>query len=523
MLNKLIFLLLSISVCFQTTLISHDKIHEAYQKLSESCISCLNADESGLYSHIVALVSPDGSMVSLEDGSIFSIKWWYRAVVKKWKKGAQIYITYDSEYKQCKIQNSDFRDTAWGEFEKLPTHYSIQAFLSDPIDNEMNTILKLNETYAFKSENSKSLISSFKWQINDQIIVFANSPTTYQLWNPTQKMLLTCHPVTSGYIEIIHENRVLRTKKIISNLEERLNKKVIQQPDATKALTRSLLIYYAGLKSKEQPVGVFLFLGPSGVGKTELAKALNEEIFEKSESMIRFDMSQFSEKHTISRLIGNPVGYSGYQQGGQLTNPLWENSEVIVLLDEMEKAHPEVHKFFLPVFDEGYVNDRDNKRIDCSKTIFIMTSNLCGPEIAELYRLGYSHEDILTIIEPELMKVLTPELYNRVEPVLFRPLSRDAMVNLVDILLLRVEKRIWIEKEIEIFFDASVKEFLIKNGFHPALGARPLSKLIENKIVARLAYKIIFNDIPDHAKLTVLYDHESECVEIIPVNESSSL
>jgi len=297
-------------------------------------------------------------------------------------------------------------------------------------------------------------------------------------------------------------------------LENRLAARVLQQPEAINSVFNALLNYSAGLKEKEKPIGVFLFLGSTGVGKTELAKALNDDIYGHSGNMLRFDMSHFTAHHTISRLIGSPPGYQGHVEGGQLSGPLLENPRRVVLLDEMEKAHPQVLKAFLPVFDEGFILDAQNNQASCSETIFIMTSNLCGDIIVHLSNLGCSSEEILETIEPYLMEALSPELYNRVEPVLFRPIAKETMEALVELMLGRIKERLLKEKNIQIEMDDSLKVFLAEKGYHPLLGARPLKKLIEKRVLTVLAHAIIKKEAGKGTILTLLYDEESDSVII---------
>lgn len=306
----------------------------------------------------------------------------------------------------------------------------------------------------------------------------------------------------------------------ILGMEDRLNAKVLQQPEATQTVVESLLRYTAGLNDKEQPVGVFLFLGPTGVGKTELAKALTSDLYDDPFKMLRFDMSHFSESHTVARLIGSPPGYVNHEEGGQLTNPLQKNSQTVVLLDEIEKAHSRVLKFFLPVFDEGLVLNSNNERIFCYDTIFILTSNLCGEEIAKLYNRGYSTEKILEIIEPTLMKTLTPELYNRVQPILFKPLSRETMGALVDLMLNKIQLKLRKEKKITLKIDKSLRDLLIEKGHHPLLGARPLKKLIDKKVITPLAYYIVKKEIQNGQTVLLRYNSSTDSTELAQKEDS---
>jgi ATP-dependent Clp protease ATP-binding subunit ClpA len=234
-------------------------------------------------------------------------------------------------------------------------------------------------------------------------------------------------------------------------------------------------------------------------------------------------MSHFTESHSINRLIGSPPGYVNHEEGGQLTNPLLNNPQTIVLLDEIEKAHPHVIKTFLPIFDEGFIVDTKSNFISCSETIFIMTSNLCSDEIVHFYNLGYSSEEILEAIEPYLMKVLSPELYNRVEPVLFRPLAKETMYNLVELMLDKVEKKLLMEKQIQIYIDDSLKDFLVENGYHLFLGARPLKKLIEKRVLSNLAYNIIKNGIESGSHIILFYDKDTDSVIMERIDLRASL
>lgn len=483
-----------------------DESNSDYEFLYHSCSSSLNNEDHCFYQHTIESVSSNGYLVSFTDGMTFTIDWWYRSAPKKWKKGDQIYIVFDSYYQKMKLEHSVLKDIAWGEMKSLPYNIdAIKSFLSDSNDAELFTKLTTNLGFVFKM-NNKENFKRTDWSIGDYIVVLANSSTVYQLWNLNKNTIIVCEfiPQTNTKISLIFDD--------ILTLESRLNAKIIQQPEATKAIATSLVIHQAGLKGKERPIGVFLFLGPTGVGKTELAKTLAKEIYKDPSKLLRFDMSHFVEYHTISRLMGSPPGYINHEEGGQLTEPLRENSQKIILLDEIEKANPLIHKLFLPVFDEGFIVDNNNNRIDCSDSIFIMTSNLYGPEIAELYRMGHKTEEILPLIEPALIEALSPELYNRVEPVLFQPLEKEAMGSLVDLMLNRLIDRIWKDRKIELTIDNHLKSFLIENGYHPILGARPLNKLIEKRVVATLAYNIVMNGIKSDSKITLSYDAQSDAV-----------
>jgi len=487
-----------------------------YKSLISSFSASLdNSDEDLHYCHRIESVSNDGSLVVLDNNISIIIKWWYRSTPQKWKKGEIVYVAYDLEYKLIKLNKPNSKEIAWGSFDKTThTYTKIAAFLTDPEDSKTNTILVTTSGNKFKTIWQESF-RDFSWDPNDFIIILANSSTEFQVYNVTKNKISSCElflkslsPIPSPEKEWFNRNNLL-------GLEERLNKKVIQQPDAIKVISRAIHIHAAGLKPQKKPVAVFLFLGPTGVGKTELVKCLAAELYHDSSKILRFDMSHFNEPHSTARLIGSPPGYVNHEEGGQLTEPLKNDPLAIVLLDELEKAHPIVRKMFLPVFDEGYICDNKNNIVDCTQTIFIMTSNLCGPEIAQLYRLGYQPDEILPLIEPTLIQILTPELYNRMEPVLFRPIEKESMGRLMDSMLRRFSDYIWAEKQIELIVDDSLKHFLLENGFHPELGARPLNKLIEKRLIAPLAYKMIEDDIQGDVKILMSYDQDADNVEII--------
>ncbi len=539
MTNKVIAFLMTF---FSLIFISADEIyldenHDFTQEFEELATSLSVTENEIIYMHIIESITEDGSILILDDGLAFSVNWWYRSNTKRWNVGDQIYITYDHASERCKLEHAVLKDVAWSTVRNREITFRINSFMgllgilfssSDlepyefplissithpPKNSVSSPTLTLNNGYVFDIL-TKQTAHQKKWQDNNGVVVFANLDGTYQLWNIDLNIVFEGKLVEKLNDDFNDKNGVELQFKDILGLEERLNQKVIQQPEATKAVATSLLIYSAGLQNKERPVGVFLFLGPTGVGKTELAKALTSDIYKDVSNLLRFDMSHFVEPHSTARLIGSPPGYQNHEEGGQLTEPLNNNSQVVVLLDEMEKAHPQVHKMFLPVFDEGFILDNKNNAVDCTNTIFIMTSNLCGPEIAELYRLGYTAEEILPIIEPVLIEALSPELYNRLEPVLFQPLRKESMQALVEVILNRLISKAWREKQIRLTIDDSLKEFLIEKGYHSLLGARPLNKLVEKRVVAALAYAMIKDRIEADSGVTLIYNWENDTVDV---------
>jgi len=293
------------------------------------------------------------------------------------------------------------------------------------------------------------------------------------------------------------------------HLEKELEKRVVGQPFAVKAVSEAIRTSRAGLNDPQRPTGVFLFLGPTGVGKTELAKTLAEQLFNKEEAMIRLDMSEYMEKHTVSKLIGSPPGYVGYDEGGQLSEALRRHPYAVVLLDEIEKAHPDVFNILLQIFDDGRLTDSKGRKVNCKNALFIMTSNVGSSELMEAIRGGkvsLTKEAVLAIVEPTLKRHFRPEFLNRVDEVLpFLPLRQEDMKHIVVIQMERVVKRL-LERNIRLTWDEKVAEHLAKEGYDPAFGARPLKRLIQHEVVNPLSSAIlegkVVSDMTVHLKMT---------------------
>ncbi len=293
------------------------------------------------------------------------------------------------------------------------------------------------------------------------------------------------------------------THKILQ-LEKHLEKRVIGQPLAVHAVAEAIRRSRAGLSDPQRPLGVFLFLGPTGVGKTELVKALAEQLFDKEEAIIRLDMSEYMEKHSVSRLIGSPPGYVGYEEGGQLTEALRRRPYSVVLFDELEKAHPDVFNILLQIFDEGRITDSKGRKVNCKNAIFIMTSNL-GSDLLlkklESKKGTLTKEELLNIVDPVLKSTFRPEFLNRLDEILpFLPLQLKDMEKIVELQLKKVAARLK-ERQISLIWDPSVVKYLAEEGYDPAFGARPLRRLIQHAIVNLFATGILENKIPAQSRL----------------------
>jgi ATP-dependent Clp protease ATP-binding subunit ClpC len=281
-------------------------------------------------------------------------------------------------------------------------------------------------------------------------------------------------------------------------MEEEMHASVVAQEDAIKALARSIRRSRAGLKDPHRPIGSFIFSGPTGVGKTEVARALAKFLFADPQALIRVDMSEYMEKFSVSRLIGAPPGYVGYEDSGTLTKAVRRKPYSVVLLDEIEKAHPDVFNILLQVLDEGHLTDNYGRVIDFKNTVVIMTSNVGARDITKSRGLGFSAPDergqfdrIAEKVKEEISRVFNPEFLNRLDDVIvFHPLSPTHIGQIVSILLKDVQKRLT-EEEITLKLTQPASEFLAKQGYDESFGARPLKRAIQRFVEDPLSEKIL--------------------------------
>jgi ATP-dependent Clp protease ATP-binding subunit ClpB len=269
-------------------------------------------------------------------------------------------------------------------------------------------------------------------------------------------------------------------------MEEALHRRVIGQDEAVRAVANAVRRARAGLQDPRRPIGTFIFLGPTGVGKTELARALAEFLFDTEDAMVRIDMSEYQERHTVSRLIGAPPGYVGYEEGGQLTEAVRRRPYSVVLFDEIEKAHTEVFNTLLQLLDEGRLTDGHGRTVDFTNTIIIMTSNIGSRWIKEL-GVEAGRERVME----ELDRTFRPEFLNRVdEIILFRNLTREDLLQIVDIQMSHLRELLG-ERRIGLVWNGAAREYLAETGYDPVYGARPLKRVIQREVQDPLALALL--------------------------------
>ncbi|HZS30795.1 MAG TPA: AAA family ATPase, partial [Gaiellaceae bacterium] len=299
-------------------------------------------------------------------------------------------------------------------------------------------------------------------------------------------------------------------------MEEELHKRVVGQEEAIVAVAKSIRRARAGIKDPKRPTGSFIFLGPSGVGKTELARTLAEFLFGEEDAMIQIDMSEYMEKHSVSRLVGSPPGYIGYDEGGQLTEAVRRKPYSVLLLDEIEKAHPDVFNILLQILEEGKLTDAQGRRVDFRNTIVIMTSNLGAGQISKNQGFGFSvgdeqglsYDEMKSRVTGELKKVFRPELLNRIDEIIvFHKLSKDEIKTIIDLRGLNHLREQMALRGVSIELTEDAKDLLVDQGFDPAMGARPLRRAIQRLIEDPLADFVLGRELEEGTTVLVARKH----------------
>lgn len=317
--------------------------------------------------------------------------------------------------------------------------------------------------------------------------------------------------VVAGWTKIPVSRLTESEASRLQKLEETLHKRVIGQEEAVSAVSKAVRRGRVGLKDPKRPIGSFLFLGPTGVGKTEVSKALAEAVFGNEESMIRVDMSEYMEKHSVSKMIGSPPGYVDHEDGGQLSEKVRRNPFSVILFDEIEKAHPDVFNILLQVLDDGHITDSQGRKVDFKNTIIIMTSNAGAQSIIEPKKLGFGakedekqdHERMKASVMEEVKRIFKPEFLNRIdETIVFRALNKDDMKKIIGIMVRDLQKRCKEQLQIDLVVREAAKESIVEKAYDRKYGARPLRRKLQDEVEDRLADALIRGEI--HAKDRVI-------------------
>ena len=369
------------------------------------------------------------------------------------------------------------------------------------LEKELKATIKEKEDAIRNQEFEKaSDLRDLEAQIKDKIREYQDAwKNTQDANKPTvgvDEVAAVVSTITGIPVTKITEGESERLLK----LEETLHNRVIGQNEAVVALSKAIRRARVGLKSPNRPIGSFIFSGPTGVGKTELAKALAEAVFGSEDNIVRIDMSEFMEKHTTSKLIGSPPGYVGYDDGGHMTEIIRKKPYSVVLFDEIEKAHPDVFNIMLQILDDGRLTDSKGRLVNFKNTIIIMTSNVGASMITSTQKLGFSvsqdskkdkYEKLKDTVMEEMKKSFRPEFLNRIDDIIvFAHLSQDEIRQIVDLMLKDLFKRLD-ERELKIEVGNDVKDYLAKEGYNEAYGARPLRRVIQKKIEDVLAEEIL--------------------------------
>ncbi len=325
--------------------------------------------------------------------------------------------------------------------------------------------------------------------------------------------------IVASWTEIPVQKLLQSEKEKLINLEEQLSQRVVGQSEAINAVSNSIRRSRTGLQSRESPLGTFMFMGPTGVGKTELAKTLAAQLFDSEKNMIRLDMSEYMERHAVAKLIGSPPGYVGYEEGGQLTEQVRRQPYSVILLDEIEKAHTDVYNILLQIMDDGILTDSQGKQVDFRNTIIIMTSNIGSQYIQDLQE----KDEIEERVNEALKQQFRPEFLNRIDDkIIFHNLTREHLRKIVDIKIAELEEQVAEEQELKLRITDIARDKLAELGYDPAFGARPLERVIQSEIKDKLALELLEKDVKTEQIVKIDYSGQEDDFVIEFSRESDS-
>ena len=418
-------------------------------------------------------------------------------------------------------------DKAIDLIDEASSRVRLRSFTAPPdlkdLERRIDEIRKMKEDSIVSQEFEKA--ASLRDEENKLKEELASKKDVWQIENSKNTQMVTDEDIAEiiGSWTGIPVNRLAQEEtERLKNMESILHNRVIGQKDAVSAVAKAIRRGRVGLKDPKRPVGSFIFSGPTGVGKTELSKALAEALFGDESLMIRIDMSEYMEKHSVSRLVGSPPGYVGYDEGGQLTEKVRRKPYSVILFDEIEKAHPDVFNMLLQILDDGRLTDSTGRVVDFKNTVIIMTSNVGARDIVEPKKLGFGaqeenaardYEDMKKNVMEALKKTFRPEFLNRVDEIIvFHPLSRDEIKQICGLMLNETAKRME-QNNINITFTDEVKDFLAEKGYDKTFGARPLKRTIQEHIEDKLAEAILDGKVKEGDSVSISYDGEKVVFE----------
>ncbi len=443
--------------------------------------------------------------------------------VKITDKALEAAVKMSSRY----INDRYLPDKAIDLIDEASSRVRLRSFTAPPdlkdLERRIDEIRKMKEDSIVSQEFEKA--ASLRDEENKLKEELASKKDVWQIENSKNTQMVTDEDIAEiiGSWTGIPVNRLAQEEtERLKNMESILHNRVIGQKDAVSAVAKAIRRGRVGLKDPKRPVGSFIFSGPTGVGKTELSKALAEALFGDESLMIRIDMSEYMEKHSVSRLVGSPPGYVGYDEGGQLTEKVRRKPYSVILFDEIEKAHPDVFNMLLQILDDGRLTDSTGRVVDFKNTVIIMTSNVGARDIVEPKKLGFGaqeenaardYEDMKKNVMEALKKTFRPEFLNRVDEIIvFHPLSRDEIKQICGLMLNETAKRME-QNNINITFTDEVKDFLAEKGYDKTFGARPLKRTIQEHIEDKLAEAILDGKVKEGDSVSISYDGEKVVFE----------